>query len=116
MSNFNDLYNTQDVILLCKNFENRFQAMYEKSAFNPRKCNSVSKLSGCIQKEQSKVIVALPTNNSIMEIFEKTLTGGFAVSTLDYLSPTNFWCRIWPIQITKKWVLMRVLKPTNATF
>ena len=90
MSNFNDLYNTQDVILLCKNFENRFQAVYEKSAFNPRECNSVSKLSGCIQKEQSKVIVALPTNNSIMEIFEKTLTGGFAVSTLDYLSPTNF--------------------------
>ena len=69
----NDLYNAQDIILLCEIFENRFQAMYEKSSFNPRKCNSASKLSGCIQREQSKVILALPTNNSIME----TLTGGF---------------------------------------
>ena len=69
----NDLYNAQAIILLCGIFENRFQAMYEKSSFNPRKCNSASKLSGCIQREQSKVILALPTNNSIME----TLTGGF---------------------------------------
>ena len=56
MSNFNDLYNAQHVILLFENFENRYQAMYERSAFNPRKCNSVSKLSGCIQREQSKVM------------------------------------------------------------
>ena len=56
MSNFNDLYNAQHVILLCENFENRYQAMYERSAFNPRKCNSVSKLSGCIQRERSKVM------------------------------------------------------------
>ena len=46
--------------------------------YNPRKCNSASKLKGRIQSEQSKVILALPTNNSIMEIFEKTLTGGFS--------------------------------------
>ena len=74
MSFLNDLYNAQDVILLCKTFENRFQAMYEKQGFNPRKCNSASKLSGCIQSEQSKVILALPTSNSIME----TLTGSFS--------------------------------------
>ena len=29
-------------------------------------------------RKQSKVILALPTNNSIMETFEKTLTGGFS--------------------------------------
>ena len=46
--------------------------------FNPRKCNSANKLSSCIQREQSKVILAFPTNNSIMETFEKTLTGGFS--------------------------------------
>ena len=46
--------------------------------YNPRKCNSTSKLKGHIQSEQSKVILALPTNNSIMEIFEKTLTDGFS--------------------------------------
>ena len=45
--------------------------------YNPRKYNSASKLKCRIQSEQSKVILALPTNNSIMEIFEKTLTGGF---------------------------------------
>ena len=52
--------------------------MFEKSGFNPRKCISASKLSGCIQREQSKIILALPTNNTIMEAFEKTLTGGFS--------------------------------------
>ena len=45
--------------------------------YNPRKFNSTSKLSGCIQKQQSKVILVLPTKNNIIEIFEKTVTGGF---------------------------------------
>ena len=74
----NDLYNAQDLILLLEIMENRFQAMYEKSMDNPRKCNSASTLSGCIQQEQSKIILALLTNNSIMKVFEKTLTGGFS--------------------------------------
>ena len=46
--------------------------------YNPRKINLGSKFSTCIQKEQSKVILALPTNNSILEIFERTITGGFS--------------------------------------
>ena len=46
--------------------------------YSPRKCNSASKLSSCMQREQSKIIFALLTNNSIMEIFEKTLTGTFS--------------------------------------
>ena len=73
-----DLYNSQDVFLLCEIFENRFQAMSVKSGFNPRKCNSASKLSGCIQREQFKVILALHTNNLVMKTFKKTLTGGFS--------------------------------------
>ena len=82
LSDLNDLYNAQDVILLLEIIENRFQAMYDKTMYNPRKGNSASKLSSCIQREQSKVILALPTNNSVMEIFLKTLTGGFScVST-----------------------------------
>ena len=82
MSHLNDLYNAQDVILLYKIFEKGFQSMFEKTGFNSRKCNSANKLSGGIQREQSKVILALPTNNSNMETFEKTLTGGFScVST-----------------------------------
>ena len=78
MSDLNDLYNAQDVILLCGIFENRFQAMFEKLGFNPRKWNLASKLSGCVQREQSKAILTLPTNNSIMDAFEETLTGGFS--------------------------------------
>ena len=46
--------------------------------YNPRKINLGSKFSKCIQKKQSKVILALPTNNSILEIFERTITGGFS--------------------------------------
>ena len=41
-----------------------------------RQCNSASKLSSGIQREQSKINLALPTNNYVMEIFEKSLTGG----------------------------------------
>ena len=39
--------------------------------YNPRKCNSANKLSSCIQHEQSKIILALPMNNSIKKIFVK---------------------------------------------
>ena len=73
----NDLYNMQDVILLCEIIENRFQKMQDKFGFNPRKCNSASTLSGCVQRDQSKVIISLPTNFKHAEIFEKTLIGGF---------------------------------------
>ena len=59
----NDLYNVQDVILLLEMIENRFQAIQDRSGYNPRIINSARKLSGCIQREKSKVILALPTNN-----------------------------------------------------
>ena len=52
--------------------------MQEKSGYNPRIINPASKLSGCIQREKSKVILALPTNNIQMEVFEKTVGGGFS--------------------------------------
>ena len=77
LGDMNDLYNMQDVILLCEIIENRFEKMHKKFGFNPRKCNSASTLSGCVQRNQSKVIVALPTNYSHAEIFEKTLIGSF---------------------------------------
>ena len=52
--------------------------MQEKSGYNPRIINSASKLSGCIQREQTKCIFALPVNNTQVEVFEKTLCGGFS--------------------------------------
>ena len=52
--------------------------MQNECGYNPRKFNSASKLSGCIQREQSKIILAFPTDNKQMETFEKTLSGGFS--------------------------------------
>ena len=78
LSDLNDLYNVQDVIILLEMMENRFQSMQEKSGYNPRIINSASKLSGYIQREQTKSILALPVNNTQVEVFEKTLCGGFS--------------------------------------
>ena len=39
-SDLNDLYNAQDVILLLEVVENRFQAVYHKTMYNPRKVYS----------------------------------------------------------------------------
>ena len=38
---------------------------------------SASTLSGCVQRNQSKVIISFPTNYEHAEIFEKTLIGGY---------------------------------------
>ena len=37
LGDMNDLYNMQDVILLCEIIENRFEKMHKKFEFNPRK-------------------------------------------------------------------------------
>ena len=78
LSDVNDLYNAEDVIILLEIVENRFQSIQDKTGYNPRIINSASKLRGCIQREQSKCILALPINNNQIEIFEKTLSGGFS--------------------------------------
>ena len=78
LSDLNDLYNVQDIILLLEMMENRFQTMYDVSGYNPRILNSASKLSRCIEREKSKIILALPKNNMQMETFEKTVLGGFS--------------------------------------
>ena len=78
LGDLNDLYNAQDVILLCEIIESRFQAMQNTYGFNRRKCNSLSSMSGCIEREMSKVIIALPTIYDHVEIFEQTVIGGFS--------------------------------------
>ena len=77
LGDFNDLYNTQDVILLCELLESRFQVMQNTYGFSPRKWNSASTMSSCIEREMSKVIIALPTKIKHVEIFEQTIIGGF---------------------------------------
>ena len=78
LGDLNDLYNTQEVILLSEIIESRFQAMQNTYGFNPRKCNSASSISGCIEREMSKIILALLTKYDHVEIFEETLIGGFS--------------------------------------
>ena len=83
LSDLNNLYNVQDVILLMVIIENRLQEMQDETGYNPRKINWASKLSSCIQRKQSKYILALPTKNWHVQIFEKTLSRGFScVNTL----------------------------------
>ena len=78
LGDLNDLYNTHDVILLTEIIENRFQAMQNTYGFYPRKCNSASSMSGCIEREMSKIILALPTKYEQVEIFEETVIGSFS--------------------------------------
>ena len=73
LGDLNDLYNAQDVILLCKIIENCFQAMQDTYGFNPRKCNSASSMSGAIEREMSKIILALLIKHDLVEIFEQTV-------------------------------------------
>ena len=123
LGDLNDLYNAQDVILLCELMENRFQFMQDKYGFNPRKCNSASSLSRCIEREMSRVIISFPTNVEHLEIFEKTITGGFScVNTrlafdttillpkkLDGSRDLNFKC-IYNINDEKKRAISKILK------
>ena len=39
LSDLNDLYNAQDVIILLEIIENRFQKMQDKTVYNPRIIN-----------------------------------------------------------------------------
>ena len=78
LGDMNDLYNAQDVILLREIIENRFQVMHDSYGFNPRKCNSASSTSDCIEREMSRIMLPLPTKLEPLEIFEQTVTGGFS--------------------------------------
>ena len=77
LSDMNDLYNAQDVILLYEIFENRFPTIQDVFKFNPRIRNSASTLSRCIQRDRSKIVISLPNSNNVIKTFEKTLTVGF---------------------------------------
>ena len=78
LSDMNNLYNSQDTCLLCEIFENGFEIMQKMYGFNPRRCNALRTFSGCIERELSKVVIALPTNIDGVKMFEKTSTGGFS--------------------------------------
>ena len=77
LSDLNNLYNAQDVIIM----------------------NSGSKLSSCIQREQTKSILVLPVNNTQIEVFEKTLCSSFSCVNMRL----SFDIEIFMPNLTKIW-------------
>ena len=71
LGDLNDSYNTQDMILLTEIIESHFEAMKNTYGFNPKKYNSASSMSGCIGREMSKIILALPQNMIMLKFFYK---------------------------------------------
>ena len=43
--------------------------MHDRYSFNPRKCNSASSLSGSIERDLSKIIIALSITNKIVDVW-----------------------------------------------
>lgn len=62
LGQLNKLYNFQDTVILAKIFEQRCNRLQGLFKFNPRKCNSASSFSGCVHRDKSKCLIALPTN------------------------------------------------------
>ena len=78
LSDLNQIYNLQDVAILCEIFEKRATELQNLFKYIPRKCNSASSFSSCVQGLQSKCVIALPTDAEIVRIFEKTLIGEYS--------------------------------------
>ena len=70
LSDQNDLYSFQDICLLRKIVENWSETIHKICRFIARKFNSASAFSGCIKKEMSKVLLSLPPNSEVVEVFE----------------------------------------------
>ena len=93
LSVLNEIYNMQDSILLCKIFENRATEIMKECPYDPCKSTSTSLLSGCFHRFLSKAIISLTICAKHVELFEKTLIGGFSCVTarLAFDSSTLFW-------------------------
>ena len=75
---FNKLYNFQETLILCQIFEQKSHHLQKMFKFNPKKCNSASSFSGCVHKNKSKCLIALPNDAEQVKLFKRTLIGGFS--------------------------------------
>ena len=71
LGDLNDLYNTQDVILLTEIIESRFQAMQNTYDFNPRKCNSASSVSAVLKGKCPKLFLSYQKNTIMLKFLKK---------------------------------------------
>ena len=91
LGDLNKIYNFQDIAILCEIFQKRASLLQILFKYNPRKCNSASGFSGCVQRLQSKCVIALPVDAEIIRVFEKTLIGGYScVNTRNALDTEVF--------------------------
>ena len=72
------MFNFQDTIILCEIFEQHSERLQQLFKYNPRKPNLPISFSRCAHKEQSKCLIALPSEVEHIRVFEKTLIGGFS--------------------------------------
>ena len=82
LGELNKLYNFQDTIILCENFESRAAHLQKIFKFNAQKCNSASSFSGCVHRDKSKCFIALPTNSEKVKLLKQTLIGGLVVKLI----------------------------------
>ena len=78
LSDFNDVYNIQDVYILSVILEYRWQKIKEATGFDPRCFTTASTLSGAIERIKSKVILTFPTNVETVCLMESLLSGGYS--------------------------------------
>ena len=78
LGELNKLYNFQDTIILCEIFELRSAHLQKMFKFDPKKCNPASSFSGCVHRDKSKCLIALPSDTEQVKLFERTLIGGFS--------------------------------------
>ena len=71
LSDFNDIYNIQDVYILGVRVH-----VKDSTGFSPRCFMSASTLSGAIERAKSKVILTYPRDVEIVDLMEKFLSEG----------------------------------------
>ena len=77
LGELNRLYNFQEYNFV-RNIRKPSVAATKLLKYNPRKCNSAYPFSGCVHREKSKCLIALPTEAEHVRVFEKTLIGSFS--------------------------------------
>ena len=78
LSDFNDIYNIQDVSILSFILENRWQKVKDETRFDPKCFTSASTLSGIIERIKSKVILTFPKDVETVDLMERLLSGGYS--------------------------------------
>ena len=77
LSDFNDIYNIQDVYILGVILEYRWQKVRESSGFDPRCFTSASTLNSAIERVKSKVVITFPKDVETIGLIEKLLSGAY---------------------------------------